>query len=151
MPGAPFEYTFMDDALKGLYKAELQLKKAAYTATALALIIALLGVLGLISLSIQRRIKEVGIRKVLGSSMPAIIALFIKDFLPVILIASVLACPLAYLIMQKWLDGYVYRIVITAAPFVITVSFLIIVTILLIVIQTVKAASSNPVDLLRYE
>jgi len=151
MPGAPFEYKFMDDTLYRIYKTELRLKKAAYTAASLALIIALLGVLGLISLSIQRRIKEIGIRKVLGSSVIGIIVLFIKDFLPVILIASIIACPVAYIVMQHWLDGYAYRIAITAAPFAIAVSFLILITLVLIVFQTIKIAVTNPVESLRYE
>ena len=90
----------MDEALKKLYATELQLKEAAYIATVLAFIIVLLGVLGMISLSIQKRTKEIGIRKILGSSVAAIISLFLKDFLGVIAIAGVMACPLAYLIMQ---------------------------------------------------
>jgi ABC-type antimicrobial peptide transport system permease subunit len=81
IPGAPFEYKFMDDTLTNLYKLEIQLKKASYTATILALIIVLLGVVGLISLSVQKRTKEIGIRKVLGASVPGIITLFMKEFL----------------------------------------------------------------------
>ena len=114
MPGTPFEYKFMDDTLAKLYKSEIQLKKASYTATIFALIIVLLGVLGLISLSIQKRTKEIGIRKVLGSSVAAIISLFIKEFLLVILIGGLIACPLAYIIMHNWLQDYAYRIDINA-------------------------------------
>jgi putative ABC transport system permease protein len=151
MPGAPFEYTFMDDALAKLYKSEIQLKKASYTATVLALIIVLLGVLGLISLSIQKRTKEIGIRKVLGSSVTGIMSLFIKEFLWVVLIAGVIACPLAYIIMNKWLQGYAYRIHISVQPFLISVLILGFITALLIGIQTIKAALANPVDSLRSE
>ncbi|HEY9363394.1 MAG TPA: FtsX-like permease family protein [Chitinophagaceae bacterium] len=151
MPGTPFEYTFMDDALAKLYKSELQLKKASYTATVLALIIVLLGVLGLISLNIQKRTKEIGIRKVLGSSVVGIISLFMKEFLLVILFAGVVACPLAYIIMNKWLQEYAYRINITAQPFVMSVFILGFITAILICTQTIKAALANPVESLRSE
>lgn len=151
MPGTPFEYTFMDETLAKLYKSEIQLKKASYTASALALTIALLGVLGLISLSIQKRTKEIGIRKVLGSSVTGIISLFIKEFLLVITIGGLIACPFAYLIMHNWLQNYAYRINMTAKPFIFSIVFLGLVTALLICIQTIKTAISNPVESLRSE
>jgi len=151
MPGAPFEYNFMDDALKKLYATELQLKKAAYIATALAVIIVLLGVLGLISLSIQKRTKEIGIRKVLGSSVAGITNLFLKDFLGVVIIAGLVACPLAYLIMQKWLNDYAYKIDISFLPFIASIALLTFITAFLIVLQTIKAAFTSPVKSLRSE
>src|SRR5205085_1308758 len=114
LPGAPFEYKFMDETLRQLYQTEIQLKRASYTATVLSIIIVLLGVIGLVSLSIQKRTKEIGIRKVLGSSVAGIISLFIKEFYLVIIIGGAIACPLAYIIMHNWLQGYAYRINITA-------------------------------------
>lgn len=151
IPNAPFEYHFMDDALTKLYTTELQLKKATYIAAVLAVIIVLLGVLGLISLSIQKRTKEIGIRKVLGSSVAGITTLFLKDFLGVVMIAGLLACPLAYFIMQKWLNDYVYRIDMSLSPFVISVVLLTAITALLIILQTIKAAFANPVQSLKNE
>lgn len=151
MPGIPFEYKFMDESLAKIYKSELQLKKASYTATVLALIIVLLGVLGLISLSVQKRTKEIGIRKVLGSSIGGIMSLFLKDFLLVILIAGIIACPVAYLVMSKWLQAYAYRIDITAQPFLLSLFVLGLVTAVLICLQTIKAALANPVESLRTE
>jgi putative ABC transport system permease protein len=151
MPGAPFEYKFMDETLAKLYKSEIQLKKAAYTATLLSLIIVLMGVLGLVSLSIQKRTKEIGIRKVLGSSVSGIIVLFMKEFLWVILIAGLIACPVAWYIMHGWLSDYAYRISLTAAPFIISVAALAFITALLIAVQTVKAGTDNPVKSLRTE
>jgi putative ABC transport system permease protein len=151
MPGAPFEYHFMDDALAGVYASELQLKKAADIATFLAIIIVLLGVLGLISLSIQKRTKEIGIRKVLGSSVSGVISLFLKDFLGVVMIAGAIACPLAYLIMNSWLSDYAYRISITISPFIGSIVLLTVITAVLIVLQTMKAAFANPVKSLRSE
>jgi ABC-type antimicrobial peptide transport system permease subunit len=141
----------MDDALKQLYATELQLKKAAYIATFLAIIIVLLGVLGLISLSIQKRTKEIGIRKVLGSSVAGITSLFLKDFLGVVLIAGLIACPLAYFMMQKWLDDYAYKINISLSPFIFSIALLTVITALLIMLQTIKAAFANPVKSLRSE
>ncbi|MES2881530.1 MAG: FtsX-like permease family protein, partial [Bacteroidota bacterium] len=101
LPGSSFEYRFMDDVLKKLYASEIQMKKAAYGATALAGVIVLLGVLGLISLSVQKRTKEIGIRKVLGASASNIIALFLKDFLPVLVVGGLLAIPASWYIMHK--------------------------------------------------
>lgn len=151
MPGAPFEYNFMDDALAKMYKTELQLKQAAYLATGLAIIIVLLGVLGLISLSVQKRTKEIGIRKVLGSSISHVMMLFMKDFLGTVLIAGLVACPLAWYMMQRWLDNYATRISLGPAPFVLAVLALTAVTAVLISLQTLKAALANPVKSLRSE
>lgn len=148
---APFEYKFMDDTLANLYKSEIQLKRAAYVATILALIIVLLGVIGLISLSIRRRTKEIGIRKVLGSSVTGILLLFIRDFLMIVLIGGLIACPVAYLLMSNWLKDYAYRIPLTSTPFIIAVASMAFVTIALISLQTIKTALTNPVKSLRTE
>jgi ABC-type antimicrobial peptide transport system permease subunit len=149
--GSSFEYSFMDETLKKLYKTEIQLKKAAYTATILSLIIVLLGVLAHVSLSIQKRTKEIGIRKVLGASVSSIITLFMKETLLVISIAGFIACPIAWFIMQGWLSDYAYRISITAKPFIISIAGLALITAFLIVIQTIKTGIENPVKSLRAE
>lgn len=151
LPGSSFEYTFMDETLKRVYTTELQLKKSSYTATLLSLIIVLLGVLGLVSLSIQKRTKEIGVRKVLGASVSSIMSLFMKEILWVIVIAGFVACPIAWLIMHSWLSDYAYRISLTAEPFVISVVGLTLVTALLIAIQTLKAGTDNPAKSLRTE
>lgn len=151
LPGSSFEYQFIDDALRTLYGTELQLKKASLTASILSLIIALLGVLGLIAQNIQKRTKEVGIRKVLGLSMVGIVGLFIKEFLFIIIIAGFVACPIAYLIMYNWLQSYAYRIDITAGPFLASVLLLGFITAFLICLQTIKLANANPVKSLRTE
>ncbi|MEP7256168.1 MAG: ABC transporter permease [Ferruginibacter sp.] len=151
LPGSSFEYNFMDDTLKKLYKTEIQLKKAAYTATLLSLIIVLMGVLGLVSLSIQKRTKEIGIRKILGSSVSGIVALFMKEFLLMILIAGLIVCPVAWFIMNGWLSDYAYRISLTPAPFIISVTGLALITAILIALQTIKAGTDNPVKSLRTE
>jgi ABC-type antimicrobial peptide transport system permease subunit len=151
MPGTPFEYKFMDETLRKMYKSEIQLKQASYTATILALIIVLLGVMGMVSLSVQKRTKEIGIRKVLGSSVSGIITLFMKEFLWVIFIAGLIACPVAWFILHGWLNDYAYRITLTARPFVISIAGLVLITALLIVVQTIKTGTDNPVKSLRTE
>jgi putative ABC transport system permease protein len=151
MPGSSFEYSFMDDTLKKLYATELQLKKAAYAASVLSLIIVLLGILGLVSLSIHKRVKEIGIRKVLGASLPNILLLFVKEFVVIIIVAALVACPLAYMLMKEWLNGYASRIDISFNPFIVSIASLVLITMLLIVIQTMKAAIANPIKSLRTE
>lgn len=151
LPGSSFEYSFMDDALRKLYKAELQLKKASTTATVLSIVIVLLGVLGLVSLNIQKRTKEIGIRKVLGASVPSIVSLFMKEFIWVILIGGLIACPVAWFIMQAWLNDYAYRITLTIQPFVMAIAGLAMITIVLIILQTIKTGLANPVKSLRTE
>ncbi len=151
LPGNSFEYSFMDDTLKKLYATELQLKKAAYTATVLLLIIVLLDVIGLISLSIHKRVKEIGIRKVLGASVKNIMVLFINEFALIILIASVVACPVTYVIMSKWLNNYAYHIQISPMPFAVSLLMLSMVTGLLICMQTIKVVMANPGKSLRTE
>ncbi len=151
MPGSSFEYSFMDDTLKKLYATEMQLKKAAYAAAILSLIIVLLGILGLVSLSIHKRVKEIGIRKILGASVHNIIMLFVKDFALVVTLAAMVACPVAYWIMNKWLNNYASHITLSAAPFLLAALALGMLTLLLIGLQTVKTAIENPVKSLRTE
>ena len=151
LPGSSFEYRFMDDRLKNLYKNEIQLRKASYAATVLSLIIVLIGILGLVSISIQKRTQEIGIRKVLGASAQGIIALFMKEVLVVVLIAGFFACPVAWLIMTGWLNDYAYKIPLTIAPFMVTVLGLAFLVAVLIALQTIKASNENPVKSLRTE
>jgi putative ABC transport system permease protein len=151
LPGSSFEYSFMDDTLKSLYKNEIQLRKASYTATFLSSVIVLLGVIGLVSLSVQKRTKEIGIRKVLGASVGSIVTLFMKEVLLVIFVSAIIACPIAWVVMNGWLNDYAYRIPLTAKPFMISVIGLALITAILIFIQTIKAGTENPVKSLRTE
>lgn len=151
MPGSSFEYNFMDKTLEQLYSSELQFKSAAYVSTFLSLIIVLLGTLGLVSLSIHKRVKEVGVRKVLGASAHSIVVLFIKDFAMVMLIAGLVACPIGWMISKQWLNNYFYRIQITAWPFLMSIGILVILTVSLIGFQTLRAARANPVKSLKTE
>lgn len=151
LPGTAFEYKFMDETLQKVYKTELQLKKASYAALVLSGIIVLLGVLGLVSLSVQKRVREIGIRKVLGAATASIMRLFLAEFLQVIAIASIIAIPLTWLLMRTWLNNYTYRISLTPLPFLVAVLSLGALTALLIILQTLKAANANPVESLKTE
>lgn len=150
-PDAPLEYAFMDQALGKLYKTELQLEKAAYVATALALLVMLLGVVGLVSLSVARRTKEVGIRKVLGASVGGIVGLFLSEYGWIMLIANGIAWPLAYAFLTDWLAGYAYHTPLTGVPFVQVGVGLALLLALVIGLQVIKTALSNPVKSLRSE
>ncbi|HVS95103.1 MAG TPA: FtsX-like permease family protein, partial [Puia sp.] len=149
MPGAPFEYRFMDDRLRSVYEGELRLRKAALTATGLAILIVLLGIIGLVSASVQRRTREIAIRKVIGASVPGIVRLFLREYLPVLGIAGVAASGPAYWMMERWLDDYATRITITPWPFLAALGCLAVVMCGLIVAQTSRAAMANPVKSLK--
>lgn len=148
-PNAPFDYQFMDQTLEKLYQTELQLKKAAYLATALSLLVVLLGLIGLVSLSVIRRAKEIGIRKVLGASVVGIVGLFVAEYAWVLLLANGLAWPLAYWLASKWLADYTYHIQISWLPFVGVGLVVALLTTVLISFQSIKAALVNPVQSLR--
>jgi len=151
MPGAPFEYQFMDQTLQHMYAVELRLRKAASTATVLAFVIVLLGVLGLVSSSVRRRNKEIAIRKVIGASVGGIIRLFLREYVPVLLVAGLAATPVAYWIMWGWLNDYATKVDLTPLPFVGAIGVLALIMIVLIAVQTLGAATRSPVRSLRSE
>ncbi|MBN8823331.1 MULTISPECIES: ABC transporter permease [unclassified Spirosoma] len=150
-PDAPFEYSFMNNTLQKLYQTEIQLQKASRLATTLALIIVLLGVLGLVSLNVTRRTKEIGIRKVLGANTIGIVNLFIKEFALILVIANLIAWPLAYYLLHDWLTHFAYRIDLSWAPFVFVAAILALLTSLVVSTQAIRAALANPINSLRSE
>lgn len=149
MPGAPFDYHFMDESLRNIYEGELRLRKAAATATVLAILIVLLGVVGLVANSVRLRMREIAIRKVVGASAAAIVRLFIREYLLVLGLAAMAGGAVAWWIMQRWLDEYVTRISITGWPFLVATGGLGLVIVLLIAGQTVSAAMASPVKSLK--
>ena len=147
----PFEYSFLDNDLNKLYIKESKFSGIINMFSGMAVIVACLGLLGLSMFSIEQRIKEIGIRKVLGASVPGIIKLVTKEFISIILFSNLIAWPAAYYFMDKWLKNYAYHINIHWWVFVLSGSIALLIAIVTISFQAIKAATANPVKSLRYE
>lgn len=148
---APFVYTFIDKEVEKLYVEEQRLAKISVVFTTLAILISCLGLFGLVSFVAQQKKKEIGIRKVLGANVHTVVQLLTKDFLKLVVIAFVIAAPLAYFIMKNWLQDFQYRIDISWWVFVIAGLAALTITILTVSFQAIKAAIANPVKSLRTE
>ncbi|MDQ6843236.1 MAG: ABC transporter permease [Bacteroidota bacterium] len=147
----PFEYSFMDDAYDEMYKAENRLSKILGVFTALTIFIASLGLFGLATFMAVQRTKEIGIRKVLGASVGQIAALLSKDFIKLVLLALLVASPVAWYVMHQWLDGFAYRTNIYWWMFALAGIMAILIALLTVSFQAIKAAIANPVKSLRTE
>jgi putative ABC transport system permease protein len=147
----PFEYTFLDETFSKLYQAESRFQKVFISLVVLGIIIACLGLLGLATFAAQQRVKEIGIRKVLGASVASVVGLLSKDFLKLVAIALILAVPIAWYFMNKWLQEFAYRINIEWWVFVVAAVIALLIAFLTISSQAIKAAMSNPVKNLRTE
>jgi putative ABC transport system permease protein len=147
----PFDYFFLDDRFDNIHRSERELGRLFIYFTFLAIFIACLGLFGLSSYVIQRRIKEIGIRKVLGSSLGSIVLLLSMDFNKWVLLANVVAWPLAYLLMENWLQNFAYRTRISLGIFILSGLIALIISSGTVMFQTIKAANKNPVDTLKYE
>ena len=150
-PSEPFEYSFLDKDFQKNYDAENRLSAIVGYFTAIAIIISCLGLFGLATFSAEQRIKEIGVRKTLGASVSSIVALLSKDFLKLVGIAVLIASPLAWLAMHKWLQSFAYRIHISWSVFVITTLAALLIALITISFQAIKAALANPVESLRSE
>ncbi len=150
-PDHLFEYNFLDERIEQLYESETRLFYLFQILAGIAILISCLGLLGLISFITEQRTKEIGIRKVLGASVMNIIGLLSKDFLRLVLIALLIAGPVSYFVMNRWLQNFAYRIDLTIGFFLLTGVIAIAITLLTISIQSVKAALTNPVSALRDE
>jgi putative ABC transport system permease protein len=151
VPEMPFEYTFLDENFDRLYEAE-QRQGTIFTVFAcIAIFIACLGLFGLSAFAISQRVKEIGIRKVLGANTGSIVGLLSKDFLKLVVIAAVIAFPLAWYAMSRWLQDFAYRISVPWWVFIFAGVVAGVVAFVTISIQTIKAASANPVKNLRTE
>jgi putative ABC transport system permease protein len=146
-----FEYTFLDDTYTKLYQSEERFQKVFISLVILGIIIACLGLLGLATFAAQQRVKEIGVRKVLGASVSHVVALLSKDFLKLVLIALVLAIPVAWYLMNEWLKDFAYRVDIQWWIFLLAAIIAIIIAFITISTQAIKAAISNPVKSLRTE
>ena len=150
-PNMPISYNFLDDRFQVLYTSETQRSQLFTIFSGLAIFLACLGLFGLASFTVSQRSKEISIRKVLGASVNQIVSILSKEFLILIIVAIVLASPVAWYFMSDWLDGYAYRVDMSAGPFVLAAFIAGAIAFLTISIQTVKAAVSNPSDRLRDE
>ena len=151
VPDAPFEYSFLDEDYFRLYLSEQQSRKIALLFSFLAILISALGIFGLASFAVEKRKKEIGVRKVLGASVVSIDVLLCKDFLRWVLLANILACPVAYLVMNKWLSDFAYRVPLSAELFVIPGLMAFGIALLVVSLKVIRAAMSDPVEVLRYE
>jgi len=150
-PSQPFRYTFLDAGFANMY-ADVQRTGNIFTSFAvLAIIIACLGLFGLSTFAAEQRTKEIGIRKVLGASVGGIATMLSKDFLKLVIISIFIATPLAYLCMHKWLQDYAYRIEISGWIFLITGIVAVLIALITMSFQAIKAAVANPVKSLRME
>jgi putative ABC transport system permease protein len=150
-PGNTFEYLFLDDHFDDQYKADQKFGQVFGLFTSLAILVACLGLFGLASFTTVQRTKEIGIRKVLGASIPQILKLLYQEFALLLVIAFVIAVPVAWYVISNWLQGYAYRTGIHWSYFMIPFAAILIIAWLTVSFQSIKAAIANPVKSLRTE
>ncbi|MEJ2613744.1 MAG: ABC transporter permease [Ignavibacteriaceae bacterium] len=150
-PGYPFTYSFLTDYITRLYQPEAKTGTIISTFSFLAIFIACLGLIGLASFIFELRKKEIGIRKVLGASVPGLIKLLNNEFIKLVLIANVFAWPAAYYFMNKWLQNFAYKIKMDLWTFIIVGIGTVLIAFLTISFQAVKSANANPIESLKYE
>ncbi len=151
VPGQPFSYTFMDADFNKIYNAEQRTGTLFITFAIFAIFIACLGLFGLVTYAAEQRVKEIGVRKVLGASVSGIVTMLSKDFAKLVLIASVIAFPIAWWVMSKWLQSFAYRVNIGWWVFVIAGIVALTIALITVSLQAIKAAVANPVKSLRRE
>ncbi|WP_234736847.1 ABC transporter permease [Tellurirhabdus bombi] len=147
----PFEYTFLNEDFQKNYQAETRTSRIVQTFTIISILISCLGLFGLAAFAAQQRTKEIGVRKVLGASIANIVLLLSKDFLKLVLIAIVIASPLAWYAMNNWLQAFAYRTEIPWWIFVLTASLAVLIAFVTVSFQSIKAAMMNPVKSLKTE
>ena len=150
-PGFPFQYKFVDDQFNAMFFNEVLMSKLAGIFAVLAIVISCLGLFSLAAYTAERRIKEIGIRKVLGATAPGLAALLSKDFLQLVFISCLVAFPVAWLIMNNWLQGYQYRVIVHWWIFAAAGSAALLIALATVSFQAIKAALMNPVRSLRSE
>jgi putative ABC transport system permease protein len=150
-PGYPLAYQFMDDSYGKMYQSEEKLGSLLWSFTAMAIVIGCMGLFALAALSAEQRIKEIGIRKVLGAGMLNIIGLLSGNFLLLVLLASFIAFPIAWWTMNNWLDDFPYRVTINIWVFVFAALAAVSIALITVSFQAIRAAMTNPVKSLRSE
>ena len=151
LPNTAFDYEFLDQHVQNLYASEQHMANIATVFSLLAIFVACLGLFGLAAFTAEQRIKEIGIRRVLGASVSSITKLLTKDFLKLIIISFIIAMPIAWLMMNKWLSGFVYRISISWVTFLLAAIISFIIAMATISTQAIRAARANPVKSLKTE
>lgn len=147
----PMEYSFYNENFDETYRAEIQTEKIFSIFAILAIIIACLGLFGLAAFTAEQRTKEIGIRKVLGATISNIVAMLSREFLILVIVANLIAWPAAYFIMNKWLEDFAYRTEIGIRVFLLAGLVVLIIALITVSFQAIKAATANPVKSLRYE
>jgi putative ABC transport system permease protein len=150
-PEYPFEYAFLDDLFAQLYRAEHELAQLLGVFSLMGIFIAVLGIFGLAAFTAERRRKEIGVRKVLGATVPNLITLLSRDFIKLVALANLIAWPLAYFAMKHWLQDFAYRIELSWWLFALAGGVALLIALLTVSTQAIKAALANPVEALRYE
>lgn len=150
-PEYPFEYFFLDEDFRRLYAKEERLSQMIGILTYLGIFITCLGLWGLSSLSTEQRIKEIGIRKILGASALGVILLLSREFVKWVFAANIIAWPIGYFVMKNWLQNFAFRTRITPHIFLLSALFALSVALMTVILQTMRAAQANPADSLRYE
>jgi putative ABC transport system permease protein len=150
-PAQPFSYTFLDDAVDSQYRQEQRFAQIVGAASGLAIVIACFGLLGLAALVAQRRTKEIGIRKALGATVPGIVGLLSWEFVKVVTVAFVIAAPVAYLVMRRWLQDFAYHVDLGPWTFIGAGALTLTVALLSVSYQALRAALTDPARALRYE
>ena len=150
-PGTPFDYSFFDNEFDALYRSEQRMGSVFGVFTFLSIFVGCLGLFGLSVYTAERRTKEIGVRKVLGASVQSVVALLSKDFLKLVLLSALIAFPIAWVAMNKWLESFAYRIAIGWPVFIIAAFAALVIALFTISFQAVKAAIANPVKSLRTE
>ena len=150
-PDVPFEYYFLDEDFNQQYAAEERWSRIFGYSAFLAIFIASLGLLGITTLAVGRRTKEIGIRKVLGATVTGLVRLISKEFLSLVLVANLVAWPAAYYAASRWLENYAYRISIRWETFLLAGLLAFLIALVTVSYQSIKAALANPTDSLRYE
>ena len=151
MAASPFYYTFLDDELSRLYASEEKVSQLFNLFTAIAIAISCLGLFGLAAFAAEQRTRELGIRKVLGASVSGVVALLSREFVKLVLLANLIAWPVAWLAMNRWLEDFAYRIELSIWPFISAGFLALLLALLTVSFQSVKAALANPVDSLKFE
>ncbi len=151
VPNTPFEYSFLDTSFDRLYRTEARLGMLFGSFSVLAIVVAGLGLFGLASISVQQRTKEIGVRKAVGASVSSIVLLLSKEYVLLVGAANLIAWPVAYYAMNRWLENFAYRVDPAISTFVLGGLLALCIALFTVSYDTCKAAGANPVDAMRYE